>query len=81
MNAPQVQRGEWIKIGSNGLNGLVLDVHSDGSLDVGYYQNRLKAIKEDVTWDGSHWRFTHSSPGGSYLHGAEESVVKRGPGF
>jgi hypothetical protein len=81
MNTPQVQKGEWIKLGSNGLDGLVLDIHNDGSLGVGYYQNRLKAIKGDVVWDGSHWQFANSGPNGSYLRGAEEAMVKRGPRF
>ncbi|OOG36810.1 hypothetical protein [Rhodanobacter sp. C05] len=81
MNAPQVQKGEWIRLGSNGLDGLVLDIHNDGSLGVGYYQNQLKAIKEDVVWDGSHWQFSNSGPNGSYLRGAEEAMVKRGPRF
>jgi hypothetical protein len=79
MDIPRVKEGEWIKVGPSGLDGLVLEIHSDGSLAVGYHQNRLKAIKEDVVWDGSDWQFAHSGPSGSYLHGAEEAIVKRGP--
>jgi len=79
MQPPQVQKGEWIKVGSSGLDGLVVDVHQDGSLGVGYYQNKLKAVKEDVIWNGSFWQFASSDPSGSYLHGAGEAMVKRGP--
>lgn len=79
MNIPRVRKGEWIRVGPNGVDGLVLDIHNDGSLGVGYHQNRLKAIKEDVVWDGSHWQFANSGPSGSYLHGAEEAMVNCGP--
>jgi hypothetical protein len=81
MNAPQVKKDERIRVGSHGIDGLVLDVHSEGSLGVGHYQNQLKAVKEDVTWDGSNWQFANSGPSASYLRGAEEALVKRGPGF
>ena len=79
MNAPQIAQGQWIKIGAHGLDGVVFDIHRDGSLSVGYVQNQLKAIKEDVIWDGDRWQFATSGPGGSYLRGAEEVLVKRGP--
>jgi hypothetical protein len=81
VKSPQVQKGEWIRVGSSGLDSLVLDIHEDGSLGVGYCQNQLKAIKEDVIWDGANWQFANSRPNGSYLHGAEEAMVKRGPRF
>jgi len=81
MDAPQVKKGQWIKFGSSGLDGLVLDIHSDGSLGVGYYQNRIKAIKEDVVWYGSRWQFASSGPSGSYLRGTEKAMVERGPAF
>ncbi|MDH5822078.1 hypothetical protein QFW77_03595 [Luteimonas sp. RD2P54] len=77
---PVVQINQWIRVGhSPAVDGLVLETYSDGSLGVGYYQNHSKAIKDDVIWDGSHWQFKHSGPSGSYLHGAEEAMVKRGP--
>ena len=79
MDAPKVKQGEWIIIGAGNLKGHVFDIHSDGSLGVGYYQNRVKAIKEDVIWDGSNWQFKYEGPNGSYLQGQEEAIVKRGP--
>lgn len=81
MRPPQVLRGDRIRVGSAGLNGLVLDIYKDGSLSVGYYQNELIAIKDDVTWNGGYWQFVNSGPSGSHLHGAEEAMVKRGPRF
>lgn len=79
MNAPEIRKGQWIVIGTGSLNGYVIDIHSDGSLGVGYYQNSTKAIKEDVVWDGTHWQFKYKGPNGSYLRGQEEAIVKRGP--
>ena len=79
MDAPKVKEGQWIVIGTGNLQGYVFDVYSDGSLGVGYYQNRTKAIKEDVIWDGTHWQFKYEGPNGSYLRGHEEAIVKRGP--
>lgn len=79
MEAPAVQLNQWIRIGSPGVDGVVLDIYADGSLGVGYYQNQSKAIKDDVVWDGERWTFQHSGPSGSYLRGAEEAMVKGGP--
>lgn len=79
---PAVKEGDWIIIGKpkSGytVDGLVMHVGSD-CLSVGYYQNRIKAIKEDVIWNGEHWAFKYQGPSGTYLHGAEEAAVKRGP--
>ena len=75
---PAVVAGQWITIGRS-TPGYVFKVNSDGSLEVGYYQNRLKAIKETVVWDENTWVFKHQGPNGSYLRGAEEALVKRGP--
>lgn len=77
-NAPKVTAHQWIKIGSS-LDGYVFSVNSDGSLEVGYYQHKLKAIKETVVWNGVAWEFKIQGPNGSYLRGADEAIVKRGP--
>jgi hypothetical protein len=77
-NTPSVKPGQWIRIGSS-IDGYVFSVDIDGELEVGYYQNRLKAIKETVVWDGTQWEFKHKGPNGSYLRGTEEAIVKRGP--
>ncbi len=77
---PAVKLHQWIRLGySPSIHAIVLEIHSDGSLAVGYYQNQSKAIKEDAIWDGSKWQFKHHGPNGSYLHGAEEAMVKQGP--
>lgn len=80
MNSPQkISKGQWIKIGTSGIDGYVFDIFEDGSLGVGYYQNRSKAIKEDVVWDGTQWQFKYKGSNGSYLRGKEEEIVKCGP--
>lgn len=75
---PTVAVGQWITIGDS-TPGHVFQINSDGSLEVGYYQNRLKAIKETVVWKETRWGFKFQGPNGSYLRGAEEELVKRGP--
>ena len=83
MNQPEVKEGDWIVIksdeNSSGIDGYVFDLFSDGTLSVGYYQNRMKAIKEDVIWAGTFWKFKYEGPNGSYLRGGDEAIVKRGP--
>lgn len=79
LNAPSVIPGQWIRIGSS-IDGYVFSVNGDGSLQIGYYQNNLKAIKETVVWSGASWKFKFQGPEGSYLRGTEEALVKRGPG-
>ncbi|MEW8052078.1 MAG: hypothetical protein AB2784_19920 [Candidatus Thiodiazotropha endolucinida] len=83
MTKPTVNAGDWIKVksskGSSGIDGYVFSVRPDGSLAVGYYQNKTKAIKEDIVWDGEFWKFKYDGPNGSYLKGQEEALVKRGP--
>jgi hypothetical protein len=80
---PEVRKGEWITIGnpqsSHAQVGLVMDIFNDGTLGVGYYQNRRKAIKSDVIWNGEYWEFKYPGPEGLYLSGVEERRVKEGP--
>lgn len=78
MSIPNVQVHDWIKVGNS--DALVLRVYGPGSIYVGYYQNRIKAIGEDAIWDGSAWIFKYEGPNGTYLRGAEEAAIKRGPG-
>lgn len=75
---PAVSVGQWITIG-NSIPGYVFQVNGDGTLEVGYYQNRHKAIKETVMWKDPNWTFKYEGPNGSYLRGADEELVKRGP--
>ncbi|WP_228894276.1 hypothetical protein [Pseudoduganella aquatica] len=76
MEMPVVSTGQWVKVGD--IDGLVLAVSADG-LEVGYYQNKIKTIKESVVWRDGQWCFKYSGPCGSYLRGEEEDKVKRGP--
>jgi hypothetical protein len=76
--SPNVIPGQWIRVGDS-IDGYVFHVNGDGSLEVGYYQNRIKAIKETVVWNGAKWAFKYSGPNGSYLRGSDEALVKRGP--
>lgn len=77
MDQPKVAERTWIKL-ANGIDAYVLCIDS-GGLSVGYHQNDKKAIREDVVWDGSRWQFRHSGQSGSYLHGQDEMIVKKGP--
>lgn len=76
---PAVERGSWIRIGPMRIRGYVFDVRPDGALSVGYYQNGIKPIGEEVVWDGSQWTFKYEGPCGSYLTGWEAEIVKCGP--
>lgn len=75
---PQVLPGSWIRIGKS-VDGYVFSISTDGSLEVGYYQNKLKALKETVVWNGEAWEFKYPGQNGSYLRGADEAIVMRGP--
>jgi hypothetical protein len=77
-NAPTVVPGQWIKVGQS-VDGYVFNVNPSGTLQVGYNQHGIKAIKEPVVWNGTGWEFKYPGPNGSYLRGAEEAIVKRGP--
>lgn len=81
MKPNRVEKGDWIRVGINGIDGFVRYVFSDTELNVGYYQNKHKAIGEDVVWNekDGRWDFKYDGPNGSYLHGQEERIVKEGP--
>ena len=84
MEPPEVREQSWIKLGPNEpgrdlIDAYVLHVYSPTRLSVGYYQGKLKAIKEDVVWTGTHWKLEIDRACGSYLRGHEEAIVKRGP--
>lgn len=57
---PQVAPGTWLRVGQT-VDGYVLTVNSDGSLEVGYFQNRIKAIKETIVWNGDHWELKYTA--------------------
>lgn len=83
MERPTVAVGEWIFLksenGLTGIDGYVFAIHSNGDLSVGYYQNKSKAIKEDVVWKDDRWQFKNSGPNGTYLKGNDATIVKNGP--
>lgn len=76
---PTVNVGDWIKVGSSNMDAYVFCVRSEVEVAAGYYQNRLKAIKDDFVWNGQTWQFKDDTPNGSYLRGSDASLVKRGP--
>lgn len=76
--APSVSPHQWIQV-EKSIAGYVIRVNSDGSLEIGYNQHGIKAIKETVVWSGAEWKFKYEGPNGSYLRGSLEAVVKRGP--
>lgn len=75
---PLVKENTWIRLAS-GIDAYVFNVISETKLSIGYYQNNLKAVKENVLWKNNQWEFETSGPSGSYLRGADEAIVKRGP--
>lgn len=77
---PQVNENTWIKLAS-GIDAYVFKVVSKQELTIGYYQNNLKAIKENVVWANGNWEFVIEGPNGTYLRGPEESLVKHGPRY
>ena len=83
MDIPSVSIGDWIKIKSTpneaGINGYVYYVHEDGSLAVGYIQHGGKGIREDVVWNGEHWKFAITGPCGSYLDKQDTAFIRKGP--
>ncbi|WP_229653033.1 hypothetical protein, partial [Vibrio parahaemolyticus] len=79
VNLPNVKVGDWIQVGENKINAYVFHIFDSKNISAGYYQNRMKAIKDDFLWDGEAWQFKYSGPSGSYLKGSEEMIVKQGP--
>lgn len=79
MNEEGIKIGQWITVGESNIDAYVFQVISKTEILAGYYQNRTRAIKEEFVWNGSVWNFKNSGPSGSYLHGADEALVKRGP--
>ncbi|HFQ4946558.1 TPA: hypothetical protein ACGUVO_004656 [Vibrio vulnificus] len=79
VNLPNVKVGDWIQVGENKINAYVFHIFDSKNISAGYFQNRMKAIKDDFLWDGEAWQFKYSGPSGSYLKGSEEMIVKQGP--
>ncbi|HDS1213563.1 MAG: hypothetical protein ACRDBQ_03875 [Shewanella sp.] len=80
MDMTVVRKGQWIQL-SNSIDAYVLSVLSDTELLIGYMQNGIKPIKENVILDSGSWKFKSTGPSGGYLRGREADIVRRGKGF
>ena len=73
MKKLKLKLNDIIKIGSSPLSqsAQVVRIYSDednkfrlcGDIEVVYYQNGLKGIKEDMVWIGDRWEFRDSMGG------------------
>lgn len=79
MNREKVKAGDWIYVGESRIPAYVIKVLTDTKVSAGYYQNNIKAIKENFLWDGEKWIFESSSLSGIYLGKDLETIIKRGP--
>lgn len=79
IDPPAVNEHQWIKICNQGIDGCVLGIFGPGHLSVGYHQNQLKAVREEVLWSGDNWVFKYSGINGTNLKEPLASMVKRGP--
>ena len=80
MKMPDIQIGDIIKIGDcsnfNAPNAEVVRIYTDeekslglcGDIEVVYWQNKLKGIREDAVWNEENWKFKSDGPGGSYVN-------------
>ncbi len=69
MDTPQVKVGDIIKIGNHfgAPKAQIVHIYSDTEVEVVYWQNKLKGIKEDAVWNGTEWKFKHDGPNGAYI--------------
>jgi len=69
MTSPAVKAGDWIKIKSDekdtGIDGCVFEVLFEGEVSIGYYQDSTRTVKEEVVWNGTHWKFKYEGLVGS----------------
>lgn len=75
----KVKVGDWIYVGESRIQAYVFRVISDVEVYAGYYQNQIKAIGENFILKDNSWLFKYDGLNGTYLRGAEESIIKRGP--
>lgn len=70
---PKTSVGEIIYIGKElgGQRAKVTKVYTEqekqygsGDLEVVYFQNRLKFVRENVFWENDHWEFVAQGPSG-----------------
>ena len=75
----EVSAGKWIYVGENLIPAYILKVINPELVSAGYFQNDIKAIKENFEKVDGRWQFQSNSVGGSYLRGSDEAIVKTGP--
>lgn len=74
MEIPSIKERDIIKIGdhSNAPKAQVVRIYTDeekkttlcGDVEVVYFQNKLKGVKDDVVWDGENWQFKNEGTSG-----------------
>ena len=77
MEMPELKINDIIRIGDDyrGPKAQVVFIYNKedkshglcGDIEVVYYQNKIKGIKEDVVWGGEFWEFKTKGPNGSYV--------------
>ncbi len=77
MKMPEIKINDIVKIGNNynAPKAQVVYIYNEedkkhscfGDLQVIYFQNNKKYIKEDIVWSGEFWSFKNEGPGGVYV--------------
>lgn len=78
MEIPSIKIGDIIIIGDypNTLKAEVVRIYTEeqkksglcGNIQIVYYQNKIKGIKDDVIWDGKNWKLKNNGPSGTYVN-------------
>ncbi|GEM_PF-2229952 len=79
MSDEDVKENDWIYVGEKKIPAYVIRVASPQHVYAGYFQNGLKAIKDEFILTDNGWEFKYSGPSGSYLTDRLEAIVKQGP--
>ncbi len=84
MEIPQVKVNDIIKIGNTLISpkAQVIQVYSEkekehglsGDIEVIYYQNGIKYVREDAFWKGEYWEL---KGGGRQMHEGEYPELKK----
>ena len=75
----KVSSSEWIFVGEFRIPAYVIKVVTQDYVSAGYYQNNIKAIKENFKYIDGRWEFDSNNVGGTYLQGSLAAIVKAGP--
>ena len=66
---PSVKPGDWIRIGSGNVDGVISRVYLAEDVcfgDCEAVHNPSKPTNEDVKWTGEQWEFALKGPNGGY---------------